>query len=199
MRLFAAIPLTAVVLDAIRKEQRRLARELDAGARQPRWATPEQMHLTMAFIGHLAEARLERVLAAMGAAFDQPPFEIGFGGHGVFPPRGAPRVWWLGISEGATELAALQARVTARLRAADIPFDPKPFHPHVTLARWRDSSPSEKRAVSRLRDLQGRTPPVLTRLLVDAVSLYNSELPSGRGAGGRGPTYTALAHVPLAC
>jgi 2'-5' RNA ligase len=199
MRLFVAIPLGAVVRDAILQEQRRLARELDAAARQPRWATPEQMHLTMAFIGHVAEGKMEGVLAAMSSAFDQAPFEIGVGGHGVFPSHGAPRVWWLGISQGGTELAALQTRVTARLRAADIPFDEKPFHPHVTLARWRDSRPSDRRAVSRVRDAQGHTPPVLARQRVDSVSLYNSQLPSGRGAGGRGPTYTALAHVPLAC
>jgi 2'-5' RNA ligase len=116
----------------------------------------------------------------------------------VFPSRGAPRVWWLGISEGGADLTALQALVASRLRAADIPFDAKPFHPHVTLARWRDSSPSDRRAVARLRAEQGHTP-VLARLLVDSVFLYDSQLPSGRGAGGRGPTYTALTHAPLAC
>ena len=58
------------------------------------------MHLTLAFIGEVGESGAAAVVDAMASGFPRPPFPITFDGLGVFPPRGAPRVVWLGVTEG---------------------------------------------------------------------------------------------------
>ena len=197
MRLFVALALTDEARAAIAAEQQRLALELREATYQPRWVRSEQMHLTLAFIGHV-ERPGDAVRAIETLAVPQGPFEIGFGGCGLFPPRGAPRVFWLGIQHGLPELIAVRTAVVAGLSAAGIPFDAKPFHPHLTLARWRESRPSDGRAALTACGPSGPTPPVVGRMRVEAVSLYDSRTPQG-AARGAGPAYTPLTRVLLAC
>jgi len=198
MRLFVAIALTDDARAAIAAEQRRLASELGEAARQPRWLRPEQMHVTLAFIGDVAPTDQDVVRAIDGLVVNQRPFEMSLGGCGQFPSRGAPRVLWLGILDGVSELTAVRHDVVSRLRAVGIPFDTKPFQPHLTLARWRESRPSDARAVLRACDSRGRGPAVIVRMRVEELSLYDSQ-PARGAAAGPGPTYTPLTRVLLPC
>jgi 2'-5' RNA ligase len=189
--LFVAIAPTPDVCRALEEAQRRLSRCIGDTDRAPRWVRPEQAHMTLAFIGHVDAPALEALVAAASRPYDQPSFEIGFGGVGIFPAHGAPRVLSLGVRDGRAELEALRNLVVARLTALAIPFDTKPFRPHLTLARWRHSRPSDRRAIEI-------EPAAVARMRVDIVSLYNSHAAAGTGPRA-GPAYTSLAGAPLAC
>ena len=108
------------------------------------------------------------------------PFDMGVGGLGLFPDRGSPRVLWLGVSL-PSEAHALQAACERLAVAAGFTAEPRPFRPHLTLARWRDRV--------RRPDL----PDVdLGVVRVDRLILYRSDIHPA------GPAYRALLALPLA-
>ena len=186
MRLFVAVDLDDVARRAIGAEQRRLARGLDSDRSSLKWVDPDRMHVTLVFLGEIAEADGARVVEAIAPDLDAAPFVAAFEQLGVFPSRGAPRALWLGVSEGARELGDVYQQVKGRLQPLGIPLDERPFSAHLTLARWRRSRPSDRaRALA-----MGRQAPV-ARVRVGHVTLYQSRLSSS------GPTYTALARATL--
>ncbi len=133
------------------------------------------------------------VIEAINIAVDLPVFDIAFGGAGVFPPRGAPRVLWIGVTEGAAALTSLQSEIAERIRGLGLTFDDRPFHPHLTVGRWRESR-SDRAARGRRRGEGG--PPggsgTVADVRVTRATLYQSRLSAS------GPAYTALAHATLA-
>src|SRR5207247_1209071 len=121
MRLFAAIDLDAAAREAIADEQTRLKRKLGRADRSLRWARPEQMHLTLVFIGSMDEARGAAIVDLMRGDIAAKPFTMSFERLGVFPPQRAPSVLWLGVAEGARDAIDLQRIVAERLEQADVP------------------------------------------------------------------------------
>jgi RNA 2',3'-cyclic 3'-phosphodiesterase len=184
MRLFTAIDIGDEARAAIATEQTTIVRALGDAARSLRLVRPEHIHLTLVFVGEVAEDRALAIAEAMRAPFPVAPFLLAFGGLGVFPPRGAPRVMWLGVVDGAADAIELQALVADRLAPLGVEKDARPFRPHLTLARWREGRRSE-----RPRLAEPATP--IARRKVEAVTLYQSRLASA------GPTYTALARATL--
>jgi 2'-5' RNA ligase len=187
MRLFTAIDLGDVARAAIVAEQDRLVPLVDESRRALRLVRAEHMHLTLVFIGELSDAAAAAVVDVMSPPIRLPPFELVFGGVGVFPERGAPRVLWLGVLEGAREATDVQAHVRKRLADVGIPLESRAFSPHVTLARWKESRGSGRAPRPRL----GEPPSLVAQSLVGAVTLYQSRVSS------TGSTYTALARLPL--
>lgn len=185
MRLFAAIDLTDEVRGAIAAEQKRIAAIVGKGA-SLRWVRPAHMHLTLVFLGEVAEAAVPQIVDALSPSFAIARFTAVFDHLGVFPPHGGPRVLWLGVTEGAGETVDLQRQVVQRLERVGVPLEPRPFHPHLTLGRWRNSRPSDAR-----RALEADGQAVVARLPVDGVTLYQSQL------GPAGPTHTARVRATL--
>lgn len=186
MRLFVAIELDETARTAIAAEQRRLASAMGDSAASLRFVRAEQLHLTLVFLGEMAGPVAQSVVAAMALDLDSPPYSITFGGLGVFPPKGAPRVVWVGLIDGGEETVRLRDAVQSRLEEAGAPRDPRPFAPHLTLARWRDGRPRDRRAVRESRER-------LATVRVEGVTLFESR-PSSAG-----PAYTALAGAKLTC
>jgi 2'-5' RNA ligase len=186
MRLFVAIDIDEAARKAIAAEQQRIKGEIETGS-SLKWIRSEHMHLTLAFIGEVEESRAEPLVRAMSAPITGvEPFEIVFGGLGVFPPEGAPRVLWLGVSSGAAQVIDTQAAIADRLARLDVPREPRPFHPHLTLARWRDGRPRDRRRINAVRPSED-----IGRTHVNEVTLYESRLSSA------GPAYTAVARAGL--
>jgi RNA 2',3'-cyclic 3'-phosphodiesterase len=186
MRLFAAIELDAAARAAITEEQRRLVELLRAhGSTVPRLVSAEHMHLTLVFIGEVPDDRAPAIIDAAAAPIPMTPFGVGFGGIGAFPARGAPRVLWLGIADGAPAVVELQAIAASRLEKAGVPREQRGFHPHLTLGRWKESRASDRPRADE------RTPAMVARVEVECVALVQSRLSS------KGPTYTVLARAPL--
>lgn len=187
MRLFVAADLPDGAREAIAAEQKRMAAALGGEAGRLRWVKPDHAHLTLVFLGDVEDARVPAVVDAIGRDIDATAFDIALEGAGVFPPRGAPRVLWLGLGRGARELIDLQHVLARRVAALGIPVEDRPFHPHLTLARWRESRTSD-----RQRALAAAPAGTVARARVDGATLYQSRLsPSG-------PSYTALARATLA-
>lgn len=185
MRLFVATDLDAAALDEIGALQWRLKRRV--GERGSlKWTRPEQMHLTLAFIGEADEMLAAKLIAAMQTRAAQAAFEITFQGVGVFPPHGAPRILWLGVGRGAADLIALQQDVATRVEALGVRLEDRPFHPHLTLGRWRDGRPSDRRAIDEMADTG-----VVATASVDHATLYRSHLSPG------GSIYAPVARVTL--
>ena len=188
VRLFTAIELHDDARQAIAAEQRRIAGVLGRGAAASlKWTRPEHMHLTLVFLGEIEEAQAPAVIDAMGADIDEAePFSIVFAGLGLFPPHRAPRVLWLGLSTGATEAIELQRQVAERLSPTGVTIEERTFHPHLTLARWREARNADRRRIAAVD--HGAE---VARVDVGAVTLYQSRLSSS------GSTYTVLARAPL--
>ncbi len=141
-----------------------------------RFGAVTNAHLTLRFLGTASVRALESVAAALGpAAAACPPAEVPLTGLGTFPPRGAPRVLWVGLGL-PPHLVALQAQCERAARATGFEPEPRRFQPHLTLGRWRDRAPRpELPALS----------PMATR--IEHLTLFASELrPSG------------AVHTPLA-
>jgi 2'-5' RNA ligase len=182
MRLFVAIDLPPDVKQAIVKEQQRIV----AALASVRLVKPEQMHVTLAFFGEVPDARVPSVVETINLDVEMPPFDIVFGGAGVFPPRGAPRALWMGVAEGAEHLVALQAVLAGRVAALGIGCESRAYRPHLTLARWRESRSSDRRTIET-----ASVPAAIAAARVDHTTLYQSRLSSA------GPQYTALARATL--
>jgi 2'-5' RNA ligase len=186
MRLFAAVELSDDARAAIAAEQQKIAAALGAAARGLRLVSAGHMHLTLAFIGEIAEVRAGRIIEVMSGDIVQAPFQLVFGGVGTFPSGGAPRVLWLGVVRGAEEITELGALVARRLVAVAVAVEPRPFRPHLTLGRWRERSRAGRPRLPESADC-------VARLDVGAVTLYQSRLSPA------GPSYTALARARLIC
>jgi RNA 2',3'-cyclic 3'-phosphodiesterase len=100
------------------------------------WAPPDQLHLTLAFLGEQPDAgpAAEAGREAWGSARE---FEVVVEGAGAFPGRGRARALWLGISTGKAELIALAARLRESLRRRGLPVEERELRPHLTVARVR--------------------------------------------------------------
>ena len=189
MRLFIAIDLDDAARASIAREQKRIAAAIDSAEKDLTWVAVDRMHLTLVFLGEVADGPAAGLVEAMAAPIPHAPFEVAFGGVGVFPPAGArkpPRVLWIGLAEGAQETVAVQRTVASRVTARGATIEDRAFHPHLTLARWRRSVWSDRR-----RAEDHARPGIVARVHVDHVTLVQSRLSSA------GPSYTALARANL--
>ena len=118
-----------------------------AKARGGRATRPDQLHVTVAFVGAVAQEAMERVLAAgVRAAAAAAPFELVLDRFG-----GAARdgVAWVEASSPPPGLTALHEALAGTLRGEGFPLEARAFRPHVTLAR-RCTRPADRREVAPL-------------------------------------------------
>lgn len=177
IRLFVALALPNLV-----RERLALIRAPLPGAR---WVPPENMHITLRFIGQVEPPMAEDVDAAL-SYIDAATFELRLVGLGTFGSRGRVRALWAGV-EQTKLLDQLQAKIEAACGRAGLPPEGRKFHPHVTLARCknvREAPAAEFAATYPGFDLPA--------IVVDAFTLYSSQM------GRSGAVYTPEAVYPLA-
>lgn len=137
-RLFVALRPDPATLDRLAAAAADLCAALGPAGRDLRPVPPGALHLTLRFLGDVEAARLDDVAAAVaGAAAAAPPLALEVRGAGALPDPRRPRVLFLDVGGEVGPLAALAADLEARLRAADFPPEPRPFRPHLTVARVR--------------------------------------------------------------
>ncbi len=184
MRLFIAIPLPPDVAA-------RAAEILPTSLPALRRVKPENLHVTLAFLGQTPDERLSEVTAAAAeGAAAVAPFRLVFTSAGRFPERGRIRVVWLAVADGAPSVLELGAGVSAGLRSRGLQFEDRPIAPHLTLARIaEDATTAEAKTVgAALEDLSVGS----LGFAVAEIAIVQSVL------SPKGPRYTALATVPLA-
>jgi len=136
-RVFCAVDLPDEVKALASGHAARL-REACPDARAS-WERPEKLHLTLKFLGDVEPTRVAELSQAAGrAAAGLAPFGLAIEGAGTFPPRGAPRVLWLGVRDASGGLARLQSALEDECAALGFARERRPFSPHLTVARLRD-------------------------------------------------------------
>lgn len=132
MRVFVAIELP----EDIRGELATVQKELRPVSGSARWVAAEATHLTLKFIGEIAERRIDEIdreLSGLGWK----PFTVTVQGVGFFPGTRSPRVLWAGLQ--AQGMEGLAERIDTRLERLGIEREKRAFRAHVTLARAKNT------------------------------------------------------------
>jgi RNA 2',3'-cyclic 3'-phosphodiesterase len=190
MRLFVAVdtgPDIASAVMPIVAELKHRAERLAPLARFT-WAVPSRVHLTLRFIADVDPKTADTIAAALERGVPRMPFSVEIGGVDVFPDRGAPRVFWLGLTSGLDGMVKLEEHLSTRLLSVGIPREERPFRPHVTLCRVRDASGLRPTAL-----LQGLADASLGSFRVSSYTLFESR-PTPHG-----PEYRPIVTSRLAC
>jgi 2'-5' RNA ligase len=142
------------------------------------WVAPENLHLTVKFLGAVDAQRVADIDRALGDGLSGlPPFDLTLRGLGAFPSAARPRIVWAGVAEGAAQLAAVAGEVERALSPLGFAAEDRAFSAHVTLGRVR----TPRRNPRLTAALQASAHVELGRVSVARVSLMRSDL-SPRGA-----------------
>ena len=187
VRLFIAVHLDPATREALAAASEAL--RAPAAGLPVAWVAPENFHVTLKFLGGVDEAKVPALIEALHSAVAR---ERGFGfqvgGLGAFPSPTRPRVLWAGVAVGAEPLGALAQSVDEATAAVGFPREARPFSPHITLGRVRDS----RHAPALAEALEGIGTRQFGTVTIEHVALMRSDL------SPRGARYTTLAAAPLA-
>lgn len=188
MRAFVAIELSDEAKRALTALIQSLRGRRIDGRRLVR---PEGMHLTLKFLGDIDASRVPRISDALAAASARhAPFRLTLAEPGLFPNADRARVLWIGVGGELRPLLDLQRDVDETLATLGFAAEKRPFNPHLTIARMRDSAARADRR--RAADAIAAYPlPAGIDISANSVSLMQSELRPG------GAVYTRIAHAPL--
>lgn len=107
-----------------------------------RWQRAEKWHVTTSFMAQVTTDRIEDLIEKLAElAARTPPFAIRLGGGGCLPDPFAPRVLYIGVRIGASQLSALSTSCRAAASRSGIAADGRKYLPHMTLARGRFAAP----------------------------------------------------------
>jgi RNA 2',3'-cyclic 3'-phosphodiesterase len=186
LRTFIAIDVPPAVLDTIIRIQSRF-RPLGLRAS---WVKPGNIHLTLKFLGETDPDRIPGIqnkLTEILASFT--PFRLSLDSVGVFPNTKNPRILWIGLKDDEGTLQTLQSSIEKALEGMGFPMDPRPFAPHLTLARIK--SPKGNRELQDELDAVNQKGIDPHPFDVGEIHLYESQLTP------KGSIYTVLANFKL--
>lgn len=134
MRTFIAIELDKEIKKALSKIQD----ELKTTQADVKWVEPENIHLTLKFLGEIEENKIPRISQILKDISSQTKaFMIALSELGAFGGLKYPRVVWIGIREGKTELSKLAGLIEDSLAQLKFPKEKRGFSAHFTLGRFR--------------------------------------------------------------
>ncbi len=175
--------------DEIRRCAAQLIEQWRPLARGIKWVEPENLHITLKFLGDVASGRIAAICDAVTEATKQvPPFELIVCRAGAFPNIERPRTLWLGTGEGADELAELHRRIDLQLAELSFPVEGRPFKGHLTLGRVRRAG----RSPALTEQMRKQAEFCAGSVWVSEVTVFSSRLTPN------GPVYDPMAHIPLA-
>lgn len=184
LRTFIAIEMP----ESIRQKIQNLQAELKSFPAKVTWVKPENIHLTLKFLGDTEDNTIDSIgdqLAISAASFS--PFKINIGGVGAFPNFKQPRVFWVGSPTGADKLVEIAAEIDQRMNTLGFETDKRKYSAHFTIARVRDS-----RGIGPMvKSLQSKHDFDAGEFIVNKISLIKSELTP------QGPIYSVLKTVGL--
>jgi 2'-5' RNA ligase len=141
LRAFVAVFPPATLAASLAAE----AKKLKLARGSVRWTSPEQIHLTLNFLGSIPAARLSGFSAAIGAACAQAaPHTLEAAGLGAFPSPARPRIIWAGLRGGVQPLRQLKEALDSRLHPLGYVPDTRDFHPHLTIGRVLRLQPADR-------------------------------------------------------
>ena len=187
LRAFIAVEIPHEIRQAIHKATSGFRQATDSLIR---WVQPENMHLTLKFLGDVSPSNVDMLTQMLRAETDSSHcFDIHIGGLGSFPNPRRARVIYIGI-QAPVELEAIQHRVESASHRLGYESEVRPFSPHLTIGRVKqDASASDQQKIRQA--LEKIHIDSLGTARVDSVHLFKSELkPSGS-------VYTKLFSAPF--
>ncbi|MHC4461996.1 MAG: RNA 2',3'-cyclic phosphodiesterase [Planctomycetota bacterium] len=187
MRVFIAIDIDEEIRAALGDLQQQLWSKVDIRKGDVKWVNPENIHLTLKFLGEIKDEKVVEVCNIVKEVTGRHnSFELNIQTVGRFGGRSA-RVLWIGIGEGNDNLLGLQKDLEQQLALAGWPEEKRKFSGHLTLCRVRNPKAGVKLAVvsEDYRDFK------LGTLQADSVSVYQSQLTP------TGPIYTLLGNYKM--
>lgn len=140
IRSFIAIPLP----ESVKSHIRTIQDNIRSTGLKMRWVKPENIHLTLKFLGDIPRTDVDAVAGAMDrAAGTISPLSLGAKGIGVFPNIKRPRVLWAGLNGETHELIRLQQNLEQKLEQSLVPLgfkkENRSFKAHLTIARIKQA------------------------------------------------------------
>jgi 2'-5' RNA ligase len=184
IRSFIAVAVPPEAAGKLRAAQERLrAAEPDL-----KWVAADTFHITLKFLGPVAQDRLEQTWQSVCEALNGAnAFTMRFRGVGAFPNQRRPRVVWVGVTEGAEQLVRLAERVVEACQRHGFEPENRPFQAHLTVGRAREPKPNPALADAMAELVEAE----LGEVRVDRVLLMKSQLTP------RGAIYDVLEEKPL--
>jgi 2'-5' RNA ligase len=185
LRTFTAVE----VWPEIRERARTLVNRFKDTNAKVTWVKPDQMHLTLSFLGDVPMNDIPAVCKAVAeAAAPFKPFDVEMAKVGVFPNYENPRTIWLGVGDGHEKLVSLHTALQERLGDLGFRIDARRFHAHLTLGRVRSLPDGPGQLAGLIQEHEGFE---AGPMMISEVTVFSSEL------GREGPTYEALGHGEL--
>ncbi len=183
MRVFVAVKINDEIRRRLGEVQQTL-RRIDAHVG---WVRPENVHLTLAFLGDIPRDALAPLFGGLdGLARERQPFVVEARGVGAFGGR-RPKVIWVGVGDPSGALSDVQRRVAALCSELGLWVEEREFRPHLTIGRARSSRGGAALAKAMEPFAEADFGPVEIR----DVHVMRSELLAG------GPRHTELNRSPL--
>ncbi len=184
-KIFVAIELSPLV----RRRATDLIERLKTSETRVNWVAPENMHITLKFLGEQSDSDLAIVCqTVIKAVRGLSPFEFRCHGAGAFPSCQRPRTLWVGVQQGADAIGQLHRRVEEALAELGYPKENRAFQPHLTIGRVRSGGPAAEilgQLVQKAEDFQ------VGMVQADEIVIFGSFLQRG------GPRYEVLARASL--
>ncbi len=184
IRAFIAFPLPQVIISAIDSIQE----DLKAYGLRVRWVRPENIHLTLKFLGEIHPDDVADIIAAIkSAAMKQTPFFLSAGAVGVFPGLSRARIIYTGLTGQIDALVKLHQYLNVGLIKLGFPGESRKFKGHLTIGRIKGKTDTRKldRAITACRNFKSDP------FAADKLTLFKSDLQP------LGAVYTKLASINL--
>ena len=185
MRLFVALDIPGEV----REQLRQYVERVRIYAPDARWARIESLHVTLKFIGEVAEAKVQEIKGTLAQAKSE-PFPVDFKEIGFFPTPKSARVFWAGV-HAPDALKHLAGVVDELLEKLGIEREKRSYHPHLTLARAPEHGASKHCFRLLQEQLGAESAPQFGTMTAQEFFLYQSQIMRG------GSRYTKLQRFPL--
>ncbi|ATW24228.1 2'-5' RNA ligase [Candidatus Formimonas warabiya] len=180
MRTFIALELNSPVRDQLAQ----ISAPFLGKNREIKWVAPENLHLTLKFLGEITANQCEGIKNALKEiCAKHHPFSLTFQGLGAFPHFRSPKIIWAGVNDSAP-LLGLVKDISSLIKAGD----GKDFRPHITLARIKENSP---RLLDVIKDLEEKRSHLFGTVKIEGISFMESVL---RPAG---PIYQKISFSKL--
>jgi 2'-5' RNA ligase len=183
MRLFVALAISAEQ----RENVAALIDTLRAADPAPRWINPQNLHITLKFIGEIPQEKLDSLCDALTVVRTPDGFSVELLGLDFFPNERRPSVAWIGLRPAAP-LVGLAGQIDRVLGTVGIPSEARPFVPHLTIARFKHT----RLAAGLVAQFSKRQQQSFGSVNATEFHLMQSKLRAG------GAEYTTLRSFPFA-
>jgi 2'-5' RNA ligase len=151
------------------------------------WVKPENIHITLKFLGEVPEENINEVFSATEIALKETKkFKMNLKGMGAFPDFRRPRVIWIGAGIGGEELSNMATKIEDQMEKIGYPKENRKFSPHFTMGRVK--SPKN---IENLMELVKSTDFETEDIEIKEVTVMKSQLHPA------GAIYTPLKKIPL--